>query len=243
MKYHIISMNDARLFTKGMIRREMQGASLANVETFNAYENDSVRFLEQHGIKLDWDVWKPKVGELGIWASVVNCWNWCVENNEDLLVFEDDAIPVQGFIQKFNQFYNNLPKDYDFAAIWVPENQRGDYYYSVIYDDDGCPRQVPRELAVPFGSESMYEIPGRYPVSKVYQGYGGVSMLFSPGGSRKLFELSRKFGLYTPVDCHFYLSAHRPNNNVSGYAPHPDYVMVDYDWSTPTTIQTSERVQ
>lgn len=243
MKYHIISINDDRITTKNMIRERVGDLEAADVESFNAYENDAVKFLSGEGINLRPELWIPKVGEVGIWSSIVNCWNWCVENNEELLVFEDDARPIEGFRGEFDAFYGRLPKDYDFAAIWVPENQRNDYHGSVIYDEHGCPQPVPRYLIMDPGVESMYELSGRYPVVQVYQGYGGVSMLFSPKGSKEFLKISRKFGIYTPVDCHFYLSAHRPEDNVAGYAPHPGYLMVEYDWGTPTTIQTSERIQ
>lgn len=243
MKYHIISMNDDRLATKNLIRERVTGLEAAEVETFNAYENDAVSFLADNGINLRRELWIPKIGEAGIWASIVKCWQWCIENDEELLVFEDDAIPVEDFQAKFDEFHKNLPKDYDFAAIWVPENQRNDYFYAVAYDENGCPQHIPKYLAMDPSLESMYQLPDRHPVAKVYQGYGGVSMLFSPKGSREFLEISRKFGVYTPIDCHFYLTAHRPEDCVEGYAPHPGYMMVDYNWSTPTTIQTSGKVE
>ncbi len=244
MKYHIISLNDERLHYKKVIEERVQ-LPRAEVKTYNAYEEDAVAFLAENGINLRPELWIPKKGEVGIWASIVLCWQWCLDNNEELVVFEDDAIPVEDFQGKFNLFHDNIRKvDWDFAALWVPENQKNDYYYCVKYDENGVPYQVPRpSQEFKINRDSIYEVEGLAPVARVYQGYGGVGLLFHPRGAAKFMEISRKFGIYTPIDCHFYLTAHRPVDNVEGYAPHPSFDMVTYDWDHPTTIQHSDRVE
>ena len=241
MKYTILSIDNSRESYKERIRDRIQIPEVF-VKAVNGNTEDAVEQLRSEGILLRRELWTPKKGEAGIWASIVNCWKWCIENDEELVVFEDDAIPVQNFQGLFNDFHDKLPVDYDFAALWVPNNQRDDYFYFVSYDENGVPHHVSR----PPGMDrhiSIYAIDGAFPVSEVYQGYGGVAMLFSPNGARKFMEISRKMGVYTPIDCHFYLSAHRPVDNVFGYAPHPEYMMVDYDWAATTTIHHTERVE
>lgn len=239
MKYHIISINDDREQYKKVIRERVH-LPQANVESFNAYEKDAVAYLEENGIRLRPDLWNPKVGEVGIWASTVNCWKWCIENNEDLVVFEDDAIPVEDFRSQFELFRSNLPDDYDFASLWVPENQRQDFLYYVDYDEFGGPRHLPKP---PFldRSVSMFD-QGTYPVAVVYQGYGGVGLMFSPAGSKKFLKRAQEWGLWTTCDCNLYLVSHQAEVGMKSYAPHPDFEIVKYDWQAQTTVQHSERV-
>lgn len=242
MKYHVISIGSPEREANVLdIHSKMTGHELAGILSFNAYKNDPVDYLEYHGIRLRPDLWTPKVGELGIWCSILNCWKWCAETGEPLLVFEDDAILVDNFTDLFQNYMSAIPKDWEFSAIWVPDNQKSDYFYPVIYDEHGVPHHQPKYLVVPAGRESVHDI-DCFPVTLAYQGYGGVAVMFSPLGSQKMIDISQKMGVYTPIDCHFYLSSHRPVDNIKGYAPHPSYEMVKYNWDNPSTVQQSERV-
>jgi GR25 family glycosyltransferase involved in LPS biosynthesis len=57
-------------------------------------------------------------GEKGCFISHLRIWNHIVNNNiEYALIFEDDAILCDGFLEKYNHFINNIPNDCDIAFI------------------------------------------------------------------------------------------------------------------------------
>lgn len=179
--------------------------------------------------------WTYKMGEAGVWLSNFDNWQWAADNNEELIVFEDDAVVNAGFVQHFDNFYNHLPPEWDFASLWVPENQRVDYQYDVSWDINGDPvHEGPtRHYA---DSQFKYNLFAAH----VYQGYGMVSLMYSPTGAAKLIERARATGPYTPVDCWVYQQAHL--GWLDGYAPTPIFCkIVSYDWSAETTVQRTER--
>jgi len=238
MKYHIYSINDSRIKSKALIHDRVN-LEIADIQTFNAYEESIKEFFDSRGI--GFSGWRPKVGEAGIWASIILALEWSVANEESVVCFEDDAIPVADFNERFTAFVKELPAEYDFAALWVPNNQRQDYYYYVKYNEYGDPIQVSIPPGWQRGVDSRYAIHGLDIVSRIYQGYGGVAIMYSPAGARKILEIIKERGVFTPSDCCLCQLAHM--GLIYGFAPKPDYNMIDYDWSIPTTIHTSEKIK
>lgn len=235
MKYSIITLNDDRKAYKDVI--------MANVpyERVNvpAVDGKSVDLrAEIEGRSLTWsDRWpNAKKGEMGVWLSNFDNWAYASVLTEPLIVFEDDAIPSFDFKEQIEALIAELPEDWDFAALWVPENQRIDYRYEVNYDWAGTPRihRVRNDW-----EQSQFDF-GVERAALVYQGYGMVSLVYSPKGGKRLVELAREHQITGPVDCWLYEQAHL--NNLKGYAPKPQYAeFVTYDWAAESHVQLTEK--
>lgn len=231
MKFNIISINDERKAYKDQIRKHA-GMEEVRIPSVNAHKVDLPSELKLRG--LENRPWSPKIGELGVWLSNFDCWQWAADN-EELVVFEDDAIIDNSFSGQLTVLQEDLPDDWDYVALWVPENQEVDYTYNVTFDEKGDP--VHQGPALPY-KDSLFRYTRR--VAHVYQGYGMVSLMYSPRGAAKLIDLVRSTGIYTPVDCFVYQQAHM--GNLKGFAPSPLYAnVVKYDWSAASHVQQTER--
>lgn len=230
MKYSIISINEERAAHKKAIRE------LLPFEEVDVVSIDTSGFTEQ-----DWrdqfyiaGIW-PHDAELndaewGIWFSTYERWAWAASSGEPLLVFEDDAVLSKDFMIQFLNLYRELPPDWDYLALWVPENQVLDYLYDVEYTEDGHMEHLgPNRNSI----TSKYNC-GRTYLSRVYQGYGNVATLYSPQGATKFISHATD-KVHMPIDCWVHWHAHR--GNVNGYAPKPPYRgIVEHDWNVATTI-------
>lgn len=236
MKYNIITMEDDPTTTRGvckmMIRYYIDEIEEVSIPAINGSQVNLKEELDKRGLFIP-DANAFSIGEVGIWLSMFDCWQWSVDNNEELIVFEDDAKPLADFDEKFAFMHKELPEDYDFMCLWVPENQKQDYHYMVFYDDGGHPN-----IQGTFHDGSLFDY-GAARTSMVYNGYGNVAMLFSPKGSKFFIDRAREVGLYTPVDCYQYQEAHA--GRCKGFGPKPEYAnLVNYDWPE-TTVHTTQR--
>jgi hypothetical protein len=136
------------------------------------------------------------------------------------------------FFELWNAYTLALPHDYDFFSMWVPDNQRRDFYINYSYDWNGTPFTLPTGESTKDGAP-CFRIDGS-PLAKVYQGYGGVATMFSRKGAEKLYTLAKAEGTFTTSDCFLFINAHR--GIIKGYAPRPDVEqMFDYDWKNDQT--------
>lgn len=234
MKYNIVTLGTPERDTyRMMIRYYLKNIEEVSIPAVDARKVNLDEELEKRGLHIPYHN-AFSIGEVGIWLSMFDCWQWSVDNNEELIVFEDDAIPARDFEDKLKFMMGEIPDDYDFVCLWVPDNQKQDYLYMVQYDDEGQPGifgSLPEEL-------SMFNY-GAERAAMVYNGYGNVAQLFSPKGSRFFIERAREAGLYTPVDCYQYQEAHA--GRCKGYGPKPKHAnLVKYDWPV-TTVHTTER--
>lgn len=236
MKFQIISINDDRASYKDNIRAKV-GLDEVHIPATNAYEVDLKAELDKRNLFVKYPG-MFSAGEIGVWLSTFDCWQWAVDNDEELVVFEDDAIPSGTFSFQLAKLYYELPVDYDFFCLWVPPNQTIDYYYNVEYDAEGRPNVVGSNRG---DHDSIYNIPQVTRVAKVYNGYGNVAQLYSPKGGRTFIDTARSSGIYTPVDCFLYQEAHA--GRAVGYGPKPYWAkLVDYDWKAQTTVHKGDRV-
>lgn len=234
--YTIISINDRAEENKADIRAKLD--PIPEVTDIHFVNGNNARELvlvwRRSGINKA--EWTPKVGEAGIWLSQYACWQWLVDSDyEYLLVFEDDAKVSPNFRKALGEYLSETPEDMDFFSLAVPENQRQDFGYRIIYDENGEPKPVVR------AGERGYDFTfGSKVVARVYQGYCCVAVLYSKAGAQKLIDVAKERGMYTPVDCFLYQTAHR--GAVNGYAPIPKGPMpVEIDWQIPTTVQDTNR--
>ncbi len=139
------------------------------------------------------------------------------------------------FNAMLTDFNSELPPNYAFLSLWVPENQHFDYLYDAKFDEDGHWEKVGNDKNA---MTSNYNF-GAMRISRAYQGYGNVAMQYSSLGAGQLIERARTKGIYEPVDC-FIFTASR-TGKIEGYAPKPHYdKAVEYDWAAPTTVHNTE---
>lgn len=235
MKYNIISIDDSREAYKSRIRKRVQREEV-HIPAIVGRDVDLPAEFEKRGLVYDTGALMTK-GELGVWLSVFDCWQWAVDHDEELLTFEDDAVPTPNFQNLFNLFRNELPPDYGLLALWVPKNQYMDFQYDAVYDEHGTPTNVGpnRHSAL-----SIYNC-GKIRIARVYQGYGNVAMLYSPDGAQRLIDHAHKLGVTSPIDCWIFQRTH--TGILDGYAPKPHWAAkcVDYDWAAETTVHNTER--
>jgi GR25 family glycosyltransferase involved in LPS biosynthesis len=236
MKYNIITINDDRAAYKETIRRRVEIEEV-HIPAVNGYEVDLAEEMQKRGIKFAPDCNGCfSAGEIGIWLSMFDCWQWSVDNDEELLTFEDDAIPTVNFNMHFKNFMSELPKDYDFLCLWIPGDQQQDYIYNVTFDEWGKPtHHQPDRTTI----TSQFNF-GAMRLARAYNGYGNVATLYSPKGAKFFMDRVREVGIYTPADCFLFSEHHAGRCN--GYAPKPHYAKaVSYDWAAETTVHT-ERI-
>lgn len=228
-EYTILSINNKRKENKDYIRSIMRDKEVF-VECVNGED------LEQ--LRRNVDKWKfPlssgfKLGEFGAFYSNANAWEYAAEN-DGLLVFEDDAIPIPAFQDNFYMAIDELPKSADFLKLWVPENQRDDYYNITGFNRDGTPTHSNLRSF----DNSIFNIGKRW-ISRVYSGYGGVAIYYTKSGAKRMIDRAKKVGLNSPIDCWIMQQAH--GGYASGYALNPiEAQWVNYDWSRETTIHKS----
>lgn len=230
MKYTIMTVDDSRQEKKDAIRARLGLDEVMDIDFVFGRDPEQMQKARSENPGLSSHLWHPSEGEEGIWYSQINCWKWAAEFG-DLLVFEDDAILTDDFQHHLDNLMTDLPSDWDFFSVFVPENQQHDFYKNVYYDGDG----VPHNIASP-GTYSHGAPPftiGSDKIARVYQGYSCVVTGFSKSGGEKLQALVNEFGMYTPVDCFLFLQAHR--GNLNGYSPRPDYKrIVSVDWNAPS---------
>lgn len=218
-----------------MIRKRVK-VDEVHIPAVNAYEVDVAEELAKRDLFIAYPG-MFSTGEIGVWLSNFDCWQWTVDNNEELIVFEDDAIPNINFQPRFHELHSELPPDWDFLTLWVPENQLIDYVYDVVYNEEGHPEHVgPNKNSI----TSVFNF-GAIRLARVYNGYGNVAQCYSPKGARFFIDRVRSTGIYTPVDCYLYQEAHAGRCN--GYGPKPNRAkLVGYDWKAETTVHGEDRV-
>lgn len=233
MKYTIITLNDDRALYKENIRKRVKFDEV-ELPAVNGSFVDLDFEMSSRGLHSPWG--NAKKGEIGVWLSNFDRWQWAAENDETLIVFEDDAIPAPHFTHSAQAILDELPDDWDFLSLWVPDNQKVDYQYDLVYNHIGDP--------IIYGRKPYHESLFAHSIltAHVYQGYGMVALAYSPVGGRKLVSLARQTGACTPVDCWIYQQAHLEKLN--GFAPTPPFAnLVGYDWLAPSHVQQTDKAQ
>lgn len=232
-QFTIVSINDDRAAYKDKIRRNVPFEEV-ELPAVNGHTVDLSEEFRKRDLRITG--WEPSAGEAGVWLSMFDRWTYAAQLDEPLIVFEDDAVVGTQFADKFYLYTNQMPREWDFSALWVPGNQTQDYCYNVTgYADNGKPYVDGfREYR-----DSLFKYSRR--VAHVYQGYGMVAVMYAPIGAEKLVQLAREKGAHMPVDCFLYHEAHV--GPLDGYAPTPLFPMVSYDWSAPTTVHDIEKVK
>lgn len=121
-KYTIISVSSLRAKSKQEIRHGTTLEEVTSIRFFSPVDN-MLHELSRLRVRLRPDIWLPRTGELGVWLSQLNCWEYASKFG-DLLVLEDDAILLPGFQEWFDSLALH---EYEVVAIFGPDNQAGNY--------------------------------------------------------------------------------------------------------------------
>ena len=230
--YSIMTVDDSRAQRKKAIRAAVDLPEITDISWVDARRKVVAwRELEKRPwFKIKWRLtW----GELGVWLSAVTAWEYLLESDLDaLIVFEDDAIIEPTFNDGIKKYLEELPDDWDAVSLFVPENQRGDYYYNVTFNSTGD--AVSYRRGNKRFHDSIYRI-GDGLLCRTYQGYCNVAMMYSKSGAQKLLDLTKELGSYTPVDCFVFQMANL--RRINAYSPHPRQEFhVSYPWNESPTL-------
>lgn len=181
--YTIIAIDDRALDNTNRIKSIMPTNFIDDIEFVNGNNTDMQEYFDVNKISITWDemLWKrkPLVGELGCVASHINCLKYMVANNiSDMLVLEDDAIPVENFVDILNNCYNDLPEDYDFLTNME----------DLVIGEECVNTTEQINIGSQFISKSHLAT------------YSTKFMLYSYNGAKKIIEAYKTQGMYTPVD-------------------------------------------
>ena len=232
MYYTIISVSDRREESKRAIREQMKAHTEITSIKFYTANNDAHMLLGGNHIDINWP--ELKRGELGVWCSQISVWNWIVDHDTPLIVFEDDAIVNPGF----DKWYASLKMPpADICSLFVPTDQFNDWQY----DYTGQPMIV-------FPSASPNHNIDHPRMSRAYQGYSCVALQIWPSGAAKLLRAARQTGITMPVDC-FVFETGFPDNvrkfteRTQIVAPQPRLAKgVAVDWKATTHIHNTGQV-
>lgn len=225
--YTIISVDEGRLGLKTKIHEAMWSVGvteLSGIEFVDARVPGAVtRYMKKNKIRVEGEA--IFLGELGVWFSQMNAWQAISESDFDaVIVFEDDAVVNNVFIDKFDIIVERIPKDFDFVALNVPTDQNIDYYYDREFDSNGgwTLRSSRRRRL----TASDHYI-GNPLICTVYQGYSCVANMYSRKGASKLLDISKSNSIVGPVDCMIYQESFK--GNLKGYTFMPNVLpMVEF---------------
>lgn len=223
--YAVISIDDSRSATRWETKQTMRFPELTGVEFVDGrIHGKIVKYIQQNDILVTGQNFH--FGELGIWFSNLNVWKAFLDTDADaIIVFEDDALITPDFHGRLSRVLTDLPEDFDFISLHVPENQHGDYYYDREFMEDGSWRMRSSVLRQKYTSQ--HYMGSRY-VATAYQGYGAVTIMYSRAGVLKILDLIEKYGIYTPLDLFLFLENFK--RNLAGFTLMPDAPkLLDYE--------------
>jgi GR25 family glycosyltransferase involved in LPS biosynthesis len=198
MKYLIMHVNDRAIknieYNKNILK---DFDYVSDVKYFNGNLGNGRDILNHIGINCD--AWSPYdgrtskalPGEYGIWVSVINIWQYMIDNKIDkLLVLEDDIKLKEDFIKNLTLCLNDLPNDFDFLSL---------FHFN---------GQAP--------SNSQTEIGSEYIQKSITQYSATQATIYSLSGAKKLMKLIKRKGLEYTTDCFIFRQS--KEGLVSGYS-------------------------
>jgi hypothetical protein len=222
LKYSILHIDDSRKESMDYIRSVVNPAGYDEVEVVGVdgrLENVLSPFPDHNS--------SMSSTERAIWHTMVNAWKKCVELDEPLLVFEDDAIPEPDFVDLFDWYREALPEGWDVLSLFVGQEQYNDFKVEVLQRDQWG-GDLRTGSVYDFGAPEY--LIGSDRICRVYNGYSCVAMYYSPRGAARLLKLAETRGCYTVVDCFLYMQSKLGMLDSYTYIPGMPRP-VGYDWN------------
>lgn len=174
INYHIITINDERIENKDIINNLFSEQNNINIKSLNAKDNFEVENFHQDypKFKFGWHSFKP--GEFGNFASHYMAWKYLLNSDLDsLLIFEDDALIKNNFIQSYKLLIDQVPDDYDVFSVYIDDNQYPRY-------------------------EESYKI--NESISIAYQDWSTLCYVVSKKGAQAMCSYVESVGMDRPTD-------------------------------------------
>jgi hypothetical protein len=214
MRYTTFAIDDSRDHYTVPLRRYLneQNWDYWPTEAVDGRDPQQLKMAQyRHGYKINFA--DAKVGHLGIWYTVLNAME---DIPAPFVTFEDDAILGEGFISNFTEriYRLNLYGDakVDFFSLFIPRDS------DHLYDD-----------SMQYNSY----------LTRPYQRYGGVSMLYTERGIDKIKSLLRRDGITDQYDNTLYRYAKRGElNGLCSKPSLPDLVYIS--GTDESIVQESE---
>jgi len=205
MKYTIVHIDQRAKKNMDKNKKILSNFEYVNdIEFFNGNTGNAWDVINHKRIKQD--VWAPYdgrqmpplPGELGIWVSLINVWEYVVKNKIDkFLVLEDDIQLNKKFMHNLNLCLNDLPEDFDFLSLYYFEEQNW------ISDET--------------------EIGSKYIHKSNNQFSAGQATVYSYAGCKKLIKLLKLKGIEYTSDCFIFKQSQ--NGLLKGYSIKPNNLM------------------
>jgi len=202
MKYTIVHINDRSKENMDYNKSILSGFEHVNsIEFFNGNKGNAWDVINHKGIRQD--VWNPYdgrslpplPGELGVWVSTINVWEYIVNNNVDMfLMLEDDVVLEKDFVSNLQLCLNDLPKDFDFLSLYYFKEQNS--------------------------FDKKTDIGSRYIHRALTQFSAGQAMVYSFSGAKTLLKILKRTGIQYTTDCFVFRQCHE--GTVDGYSIVPD---------------------
>lgn len=204
--YHVIYINDERKENRDQIHKIVNG-NLRNIFSLNANLTEEIDkfYTNNNSFKIAWEGFK--LGELGNFASHYCAWNYVIDNDLDsLLVFEDDVVMHDDFMEKYNTIVDNLPEDYDVMSVFVDPNQ--------------YPRYRPDHRINDY-------------IARGYQDWSTLCYIVSRQGANKLVQYVNSVGMDHPTDWFIFRKGHKGIFNVYTVLPQfPSPLEIDHSYES-----------
>lgn len=223
MKYTIISIDDSRAKHKEAVRLDMAGSTEIEIDCLDArpLDLDLGAHLHDIGLKMApfWMHQQWKRGDIGGFVGHYNAWRKCVDLDEPLVVFEDDAIipPRDATIPDWIERATDEVPDWEFLSLC--SNSYGQMFYNqrVVFDSYGYHR---------FHHDLQPGQPNQFDASKlfarVYQPWTLTAAVYTPSAARYLIEYIQRTGIYMNADA---LVMHQARlQRFRAYAPKPEFI-------------------
>lgn len=223
MKYAIVHINDRSKENMDRNRSILSSFEyIDDIEFFNGNQGNAWDVINHKGIKQD--VWEPYdgrafpplPGELGIWISTMNVWEYIVDNNIDrFLMLEDDIRLNENFVSNLELCLKDLPEDFDFLSLYYFEEQNN--------FDEGT------------------DIGSKYIHRALTQYSAGQAMVYSLSGAKKLLKVLKRKGIQYTADCFIFRQCHE--EVINGYSIIPDTLsFLEHDYiSIKSTIDPDNK--
>lgn len=215
MKYCIISIDDSRLEFKRAIREHM-GDDEVSIKCLDARprEVDIDAELNALGtfVNSNWMHMPPKRGDFGGFVGHMNSWLKCIELDEPLVVFEDDAIMGDYGVERFVAEVEAVDPGWEFISLCVNNYGKMFYNHLVRFDEWGYHKyHHPSD-------DNQFHVQGH--VSRVYQPWTLTAAVYTPASAQHLISRVREVGAYMNADAYVMHEARLGKFNA--YAPTPD---------------------
>lgn len=217
MKFTILNISD-RL--KENIERTKNILSsfeyINDIEFCNGREIDARKIIEDMSISINWNPYDgrttgPLPGEFGIWVSYINIFKYIVKNRiSEMLVLEDDAIPLDNFVDIFSKVLKEAPKAYDFISLHSFEGQNQ------------------KDNRTDIGLKYLHKSLNQYSATQ--------GSIFTFRGAKKILRLLKKEGIEYTIDCQIFRKS--LEEKINGYSLKSSYNIIMHDTSIKSEIDS-----